>query len=131
MRGEEGQVVLKYATLVSTDGVASHLEAGEFEVTALDEWTSPATGAVYPSRWRLAIPDEAIDLELQPVVADQELDARASTGNVYWEGAVLALGEGDPVGRGYVELTGYAPGATALSLEILTGPRTDLCSSVP
>ncbi len=131
VRGEEGQVVLKYATLVSTDGVASHLEAGEFEVTALDEWTSPATGAVYPSRWRLAIPDEAIDLELQPVVADQELDARASTGNVYWEGAVLALGEGDPVGRGYVELTGYAPGATALSLEILTGPRTDLCSSVP
>jgi predicted secreted hydrolase len=30
------------------------------------------------------------------------------TGNTYWEGAVRALESGKPVGRGYLELTGYA-----------------------
>ena len=131
IRGDDGEVVLKYATLVAPDGVARHLEAGEFTITAGDEWASPTTGAIYPSRWRLVIPDAAIDLELRPVLAAQELDARASTGNIYWEGAVLAVGESGALGRGYVELTGYAPGATALSLDILTGPRTDLCAPAP
>jgi predicted secreted hydrolase len=31
-----------------------------------------------------------------------------STGIVYWEGAVRALRNGREVGRGYLELTGYA-----------------------
>jgi predicted secreted hydrolase len=38
---------------------------------------------------------------------DQELDSRASTGVVYWEGAVTASVAGRVVGRGYLELTGY------------------------
>ena len=38
---------------------------------------------------------------------DQELDARAGVGTVYWEGAVRAASGGRNVGRGYVELTGY------------------------
>jgi len=41
---------------------------------------------------------------------DQELDARASTGTLYWEGAVRVAGVGAPGGRGYLELTGYAGG---------------------
>jgi hypothetical protein len=44
---------------------------------------------------------------LEPLMDDQELDARASTGTVYWEGAVRALRGGREVGRGYLELTGY------------------------
>jgi predicted secreted hydrolase len=44
---------------------------------------------------------------LVPLMDDQELDARASTGTIYWEGAVTALRDGRPVGRGYLELTGY------------------------
>jgi len=32
---------------------------------------------------------------------------RLSTGAIYWEGAVQALEQGRPVGRGYLELTGY------------------------
>ena len=38
---------------------------------------------------------------------DQELDSRASTGAIYWEGAVRALQGGHEAGRGYLELTGY------------------------
>ena len=126
VRGDDGAVVLEYGTLIAADGATRHLEAGEFAIEALDEWTSPATGAVYPSGWRLTIPDDAIDVELQPVLADQELDVRASTGNIYWEGAVRALAGDRPVGRGYVELTGYAD-AVALSFEVFDVERVDLC----
>jgi hypothetical protein len=45
---------------------------------------------------------------LEPLLDDQELDARASTGGHYWEGAVRVLEAGKPAGRGYLELTGYA-----------------------
>jgi predicted secreted hydrolase len=38
---------------------------------------------------------------------DQELDARASTGTIYWEGAVRAFDRDNEIGRGYLELTGY------------------------
>jgi predicted secreted hydrolase len=47
------------------------------------------------------------DYVLEPLLDDQELDARASTGTIYWEGAVRALQAGREVGRGYLELTGY------------------------
>jgi len=43
---------------------------------------------------------------VRPEVADAELDARASTGTVYWEGPVAVTGT--VTGEGYVELTGYA-----------------------
>ena len=44
---------------------------------------------------------------LEPLLDDQELDSRASTGTIYWEGAVRATGSDGRVGRGYLELTGY------------------------
>jgi predicted secreted hydrolase len=34
-------------------------------------------------------------------------DTRATTGAVYWEGAVRATHGRRPSGRGYLELTGY------------------------
>jgi len=49
----------------------------------------------------------ALTLEIEPLMEDQELDARASTGTVYWEGAVRARQGEKEAGRGYLELTGY------------------------
>jgi predicted secreted hydrolase len=72
----------------------------------LDRWRSPRSGARYPSRWRLRIPSEGLDLDVTPRLADQELDVSFR----YWEGAVAVEGtrRGTPVtGQGYVELTGY------------------------
>jgi predicted secreted hydrolase len=45
--------------------------------------------------------------ELQPLLDDQENDTRVSTGAIYWEGAVRVFEDKRPVGRGYLELTGY------------------------
>jgi len=44
---------------------------------------------------------------LEPLMDDQELDARTGIGTIYWEGAVRALHAGREIGRGYLELTGY------------------------
>ena len=48
-----------------------------------------------------------IDYAVSPMMDDQELDSRASTGTVYWEGAVRVTQAGHLAGRGYLELTGY------------------------
>jgi predicted secreted hydrolase len=45
--------------------------------------------------------------ELVPLMDDQELDSRTSTGTIYWEGAVRVEEAGRALGRGYLELTGY------------------------
>jgi predicted secreted hydrolase len=70
-------------------------------------WRSAATGAAYPVRWRVRTPAGSFDI--RPLLDAQELDSRASTGTVYWEGLSECLDErGALVGRGYLEMTGYA-----------------------
>jgi predicted secreted hydrolase len=94
-------------TLVSGDGSTRRLPASGVSLRVLDHWTSRETGARYPSRWRLGVADESLDLLVVPRVADQEM----RTSFTYWEGAVAVSGtaSGHPVsGQGYVELTGYA-----------------------
>ena len=71
----------------------------------LRTWKSPRTGVEYPVSVLLQARGGA--LRLEPLMDDQELDSRASTGTVYWEGAVRAFKAENEVGRGYLELTGY------------------------
>jgi predicted secreted hydrolase len=57
-------------------------------------------------------------IDLAPTIAGQELDTRATTGVVYWEGSqrVAAARDGRPLGgEAYVELTGYAPSGPGAS----------------
>lgn len=68
-------------------------------------WKSPRTGVEYPVEVKVTSGKEQI--HLKPLLDDQELDARMSTGTIYWEGAVRAFEGGGEVGRGYLELTGY------------------------
>ncbi len=113
IRDADGTYPLAYGTYVTSDGTAVHLAATDFTVTVTDHWTSPHTGAVYPSGWRVEIPKAGLVITLRPTVPDQELDTRATTGVVYWEGsqAVTAARDGSPINAdAYVELTGYATG---------------------
>jgi predicted secreted hydrolase len=68
-------------------------------------WKSPRTGVEYPVEMR--VDAQGRSLVLRPLMDDQELDARASAGTIYWEGAVRAFERDAEVGRGYLELTGY------------------------
>ena len=114
VRAADGSDSLVYGTVVDSAGRASHLERSAFSVAVTGHWTSPATGVTYPAGWTISIPSESLSIKLRPTVAGQELDTRATTGVVYWEGSqvVQASRAGTTVGgEGYVELTGYGPGS--------------------
>jgi len=119
IRREDGQVEpVSGGTLVGPDGGTRRLSRDDVRIEVLRRWTSPDTGATYPSRWRLAVPSEGLDLAVEPWLEAQEM----RTSFVYWEGAVRVsdaaapdsdAGRRRPVGprvtgHGYVELTGYA-----------------------
>jgi predicted secreted hydrolase len=80
---------------------------GETEFRAQRHWTSPRSGARYPVDWIVRTPADFYTV--RAVLDDQELDSRGSTGAIYWEGlSELIDSNGRPVGRGYLEMTGYA-----------------------
>jgi len=98
-------------TLVFPDGRTRHLSVSDLRIETLDEWSSSASGARYPSRWRLSAASLGLTLDLVPMIPDQELITRRSTQVTYWEGAVRVIGtlrDAPVAGQGYVELTGYA-----------------------
>lgn len=105
IRGADGAQRWAGATLRAPDGTTQSLGPGEVGFTALRSWRSPRTGIVYPVSWRLRAGTREITLE--PLMDDQENDARLSAGAIYWEGAVRAYQAHRPIGRGYLELTGY------------------------
>ena len=106
MRGRDGSQLWAGAT-IRGHSQASHSFTPEAVVWApLRLWQSPRTGARYPVAMRVNIGETL--LELEPLFDDQENDTRLTTGAVYWEGAVTAHRGGKRVGRGYLELTGYA-----------------------
>ena len=63
----------------------------EIAWSPLRRWRSPRTGVTYPVEWKIALGGRTITL--RPLLDDQENDARASTGTLYWEGAVRAFDE--------------------------------------
>jgi predicted secreted hydrolase len=112
VRDVDGSYPLIYGTLVDANGLVTNLGRSDFTVEVTDQWTSPVTAATYPAGWTVELPAEDLTIRLTPTVAAQELDTRATTGVVYWEGSqvVTAKRAGIPLGgEAYVELTGYAP----------------------
>lgn len=98
-RNSSGSVVL-------ADNVKVPLKAQDATVRVLATWTSPHSKIRYPSSWRLSVPGQRLELDVAPLMNDQELNVSVR----YWEGAVSVKGtkDGRPVsGQGYVELTGY------------------------
>lgn len=74
----------------------------------ITHWRSPRTLARYPIAWKIRT--QLVDLGdfiVQPLMQDQELDGRLSTGIVYWEGAIEMRQDERLIGRGYLEMTGY------------------------
>ncbi len=96
----DGSSLMAFRMRARDGGVAYAPQGVSFE--PLRTWKSPRTGTIYPVAMRLNG-----DIRLEPLMDDQELDARASTGTIYWEGAVTAFRDKAAVGRGYLELTGY------------------------
>ena len=98
-------------TLVAANGATTFLPSRAFAMTPVRRWKSKATGGDYPVEWRIEIPEREFSFSVKPVLDDQELALNQLT---YWEGAIDISGTraGRSIGgRGYLELTGYAPGS--------------------
>jgi predicted secreted hydrolase len=114
IRGGEDGTKWAGGTYRAPDGRTVIFSPDRVSWTPVRRWKSPHTGIDYPVEWELRVP--GFTLLLRPIMDDQEMDVRASTNVIYWEGAVLAESSGRTVGRGYVELTGYgAPGESVVS----------------
>lgn len=93
-------------SFVSPSSIKTTIDANEIDIEVLDYYKSKESKRKYPSKWRLRIAKEDLDITITPFMENQEHQFTYS----YWEGAVSIKGihQGQKVnGKGYVELTGY------------------------
>lgn len=114
MRHSDGSVdPFSSGSYVDPGGHVVFLSSGDFSMTPDgDFWTSPETKARYPLRWQIAIPKLGLRCTVTTPLRTQELISHF--GPSYWEGAVEITGQHANAslrGVGYLEMTGYAPGA--------------------
>jgi predicted secreted hydrolase len=108
LRRADGSAVWAGGSQRPRNGNTRAFTADEVRFEPLAHWTSAATRARYPVRWRIRTP--VGDFELRALLEAQELDGRTSLGTVYWEGLseLLEAGARRRQGLGYLEMTGYA-----------------------
>ncbi|MEO8936168.1 MAG: carotenoid 1,2-hydratase [Burkholderiaceae bacterium] len=97
------------------DGRIERYAPGDIDFATLRSWSSPRSKATWPVQQAITIGGSPsitpLKIVVDPLMDDQELDSRASTGTIYWEGAVrVRAGDasGATIGNGYLEMTGYA-----------------------
>ena len=93
-------------TWIAPDGTVRALTSADVGIAVTAEWRN-ASGDRYPAGWHIRVPALTLDVNVRPVLAEQELQTTPR----YWEGAVDVSGERGGTrlgGRGYVELVGYA-----------------------
>jgi predicted secreted hydrolase len=111
MRRKDGGMLWAGGSFRPRGGTARDFAPGEVAFAPRRWWRSPASNARYPVEWEVATP--AGRHVVHALLDDQELDSRASTGAIYWEGlSDLLDARGARVGRGYLEMTGYAAALT-------------------
>ena len=107
LRRKDGQTDSNSSgSFVLADNTKITLKKDDIAIKNLDSWKSPHSEITYPSRWRVTVPGQSLDVEIVPLINDQELNVSYR----YWEGAVSVKGakNGKPIsGQGYVELAGY------------------------
>ncbi|MBL37007.1 MAG: carotenoid 1,2-hydratase [Xanthomonadales bacterium] len=91
--------------LVEADGGYRVLERDDFEFEEIGRWRD-RLGVDWPVAWRVRLPGEGLAFEVRPAFDAQRWYATVG----YWEGAVDVIDpdDGRTLGRGYLELSGYA-----------------------
>ena len=107
LRRQDGGTVWDGGSFRSPRGGTYVFSPGEVVFSPQRRWTSPLSRASYPVEWMVRTPADFYTVK--PRLDNQELDSRGSTGAIYWEGlSDLFDSNGRQVGRGYLEMTGYA-----------------------
>jgi predicted secreted hydrolase len=107
LRDKDGATIWAGGSLRRSGAAARDFGPQEVSFTAQRRWTSTQTRTDYPVEWLVRTPEASY--RVKALLENQELDSRASTGAVYWEGlSELFDDTGQLLGRGYLEMTGYA-----------------------
>ena len=112
LRDKDGRALwdggsFRHAGTTGNAGVKSVFSRGEVLFKAIRHWHSDLSKVSYPVEWTVRTPADVYTVKA--VVDNQELDSRASTGAIYWEGLCEVWDSNQTlVGRGYLEMTGYA-----------------------
>jgi predicted secreted hydrolase len=107
LRRADGSALWDGGSWRAVGGEVQAFEAGRTVFTPVRYWVSPLSGARYPVQWEVTCP--AGRYTVRALIDAQELDSRTSTGAIYWEGlSELTDSRGQVLGRGYLEMTGYA-----------------------
>ena len=106
LRYEDGRIEpASSGSFVNSEGQKRNLALQDFEVLVQDRYQSQR-GVEYPNRWKISVPSVELKIQVDPLMADQEM----TSGVPYWEGAVSVSGTqagNEVTGRGFVEMTGY------------------------
>jgi predicted secreted hydrolase len=107
LRTRDGRALWDGGSFRAVGGSPYIFSPGEVEFRPMRQWTSPLSQATYTVEWMVRTPADFYTVKA--LIDNQELDSRASTGAIYWEGlSDLFDSNGKRVGRGYLEMTGYA-----------------------
>jgi len=107
LRRADGSALFAGGSLRSPGGTVRSFAPDEVRFSPGRRWLSPGSRASYPVEWTVQTP--AGEHRVHALFDAQELDSRGSTGAFYWEGLSELLDtQGKHVGRGYLEMTGYA-----------------------
>ena len=107
LRRADGSALYAGGSFRKADGSLRIFTPDEVLFTPGRTWRSASSKAVYPVAWTVDTP--AGRFKVQSLLDNQELDGNSSTGSVYWEGlSELRDATDQVVGRGYLEMTGYA-----------------------
>ena len=99
-----GKRLMNTGTLTK-DSITEILPDNGIHLTPLETWTSKISGLIYPVLWKLELPTKNINLTTKAIVNNSEFDARLTTYNIYWEGAVSV--KGSQTGKGFVEMNKF------------------------
>jgi predicted secreted hydrolase len=107
LRRQDGTALWDGGSFRSPTASPYAFSPGDVVFSPQRRWTSPLSQASYPVEWIVRTPADFYSVKA--VLDNQELDSRASSGAIYWEGlSELFDSNGKRVGRGYLEMTGYA-----------------------
>ena len=107
LRRQDGSVLWAGGSYRASGAAGASFAPTQVQMTPGRRWRSPGSNAAYPVQWQLDTP--AGRHTVHALMDAQELDSRASTGTIYWEGLSELLDvRGQRIGLGYLEMTGYA-----------------------
>ncbi|HMA98993.1 MAG TPA: lipocalin-like domain-containing protein [Wenzhouxiangella sp.] len=93
-----------YGLLVEEDGRSVYLTNQDYVAEVERRWTD-SKGDRWPVEWQISVPSADLSIRARAVFDNQHWRQSVD----YWEGMIDILDQasGEPIGRGYLELSGY------------------------